>query len=81
MRSWKGLSWCLHRYMHWEIWALFWCSLALYFCTFCAMPPRFYEYSIGLGATSILVCYISNLLSDFRAKLKIGKCEKNPLFS
>eukprot|EP00095_Tigriopus_kingsejongensis_P010409 maker-scaffold203_size261420-snap-gene-0.15 protein:Tk10409 transcript:maker-scaffold203_size261420-snap-gene-0.15-mRNA-1 annotation:"hypothetical protein NECAME_08315" len=65
-------SW-VHWYLHWEAWTWFWCILAGYFSFCCAMPPRYYEYCVGLGTTSIMVCLISNLLSDYRLNLPEGK--------
>ncbi|XP_059095489.1 uncharacterized protein LOC131890200 [Tigriopus californicus] len=67
-------SW-VHWYLHWEMWTWFWCILAGYFSFWCAMPPRYYEYCVGLGTTSIMVCLISNLLSDYRLNLPEGKAK------
>lgn len=66
----------VHWYIHWELWAWFWCSLGIYFSliTNCdKLPRRFYEYTIALGGSSIIVSLVSNLLSDYRMALPKGE--------
>ena len=64
----------VHWYIHWEVWAWFWCTLGFYFSVIntCELPRRFYEYTIALGGSSVIVSLVSNLLSDYRMALPKG---------
>ncbi|CAB4069053.1 unnamed protein product [Lepeophtheirus salmonis] len=42
-----------HWYMHWELWSWFWVSTGFYYILYCDLPPRFYEYSLGIGTAKM----------------------------
>jgi hypothetical protein len=59
--------------MHWELFVWFWVTMSVFIFANCELlPAKYYEYSIGLSATSALVCLISNLSSGFRINLMSG---------
>uniref|UniRef100_A0A0K2U5I6 Uncharacterized protein n=1 Tax=Lepeophtheirus salmonis TaxID=72036 RepID=A0A0K2U5I6_LEPSM len=58
--------------MHWELWSWFWVSTGFYYILYCDLPPRFYEYSLGIGTASIFISATSNIFSDFRDAIPHG---------
>jgi hypothetical protein len=50
-----------------------WISLVTMYLSQCPLEARYYEFTVGMSVVSLTVCYISNLLSDFRRNLPQGK--------